>query len=150
VNNCCNNYDADGVYWTDPEPDYIDFPIDPRKYVNVKIPLGKFMEVWEQPGQVGKGSFVCTGPYWMLFLEEKDYSQLNKKSVSEILAMQKARSANNASVIGKYLNTNISNTQWYKLWIARRLFATYLIDNNFIAAGNMYESLADTIGIARI
>jgi len=138
-----SGYDADAVYWTDPEPDYIDFPIDPSEYVNVRIPLGKFMEAWEKAGQVGKGSFVCTGPYWMLFLEEKDYSQLHKKSVAEILAMQKALSANNASVIEKYLNTNISNTQWYKLWIAKHLFAAYLIDNNFVAAGNMYESLAD-------
>jgi hypothetical protein len=136
-------YDADAVYWTDPEPDYIDFPIDPREYVNVKIPLQNFMEAWEQAGQVGKGSFVCTGPYWMLFLEEKEYSQIKKKSVSEILAMQKALSANNASVIEKYLNTNISNTPWQKIWTAKRLFADYLIDNNFIAAGNMYKSLAD-------
>jgi hypothetical protein len=136
-------YDADAVYWTDPEPDYIDFPIDASEYVNVKIPIGKFMEAWEQAGQVGKGSFVCTGPYWMLFLEEKEYSQIKKKSVSEILAMQKALSVNNASVIEKYLNTNISNTQWQKIWTAKRLYADYLIDNNFIAAGNMYKSLAD-------
>jgi len=136
-------YDADAVYWTDPEPDYIDFPIDASEYVNVKIPIGKFMEAWEQAGQVGKGSFVCTGPYWMLFLEEKEYSQIKKKSVSEILAMQKALSVNNALVIEKYLNTNISNTPWQKIWTAKRLFADYLIDNNFIAAGNMYKSLAD-------
>jgi hypothetical protein len=136
-------YDADAVYWTDPEPDYIDFPIDPREYVNVKIPLREFMEAWGQAGQVGKGSFVCTGPYWMLFLEEKDRSQLDKKSVAEILAMQKTLSANNASVIEKYLNANISNTGWQKIWTAKSLFANYLIDNNFIPAGNKYESLAD-------
>jgi hypothetical protein len=101
------------------------------------------MEAWGQAGQVGKGSFVCTGPYWMLFLEEKDHSQLDKKSVAEILAIQKTLSANNASVIEKYLNANISNTGWQKIWTAKSLFANYLIDNNFIPAGNMYESLAD-------
>ena len=136
-------YDADGVYWTDPEPDYIDFPLDPSEYVNVKIPIGTFMQAWEEAGKINKGYFTFCAPYWMLFLEETDISQTNRIPVDDILSLQKSLSQNNASVIEQSLSKDFSKTPWGKIAMAKSLFADYLRNNNFLEAGSTYELLAD-------
>jgi hypothetical protein len=135
-------YDTDGVYWTDPELDYIDFPIDPSEYVNVKIPMGNFMQAWEEAGKINKGYFTYCAPYWMLFLQETDVSQTNRIPVDDILLLQKSTSQNNASVIEQSLNKDFSKTPWGKIAMAKSLFADYLRNNNFREAGSTYELLA--------
>jgi hypothetical protein len=135
-------YDPDGVYWTDPEPDYIDFPIDPSEYVNVKIPLENFMRAWEEAGKINKGAFTYCAPYWMLFLEETKLFQISRIPVHDILSLQRSLSQNNASVIEKNLNREFSGTPWEKIAMAKRLFGDYLRSNGYLEAADVYEFLA--------
>jgi hypothetical protein len=136
-------YDDDGVYWTGNEPDYVDFPADPSEYINVKIPIAEFMRAWEEAGKINKGDFTYCAPYWMLFLEETDASQVNRIPVDDILSIQRSLSQSNSLVIEEKLNANFSNTLWWKIAMAKDLFADYLKNKNFVEAGNRYELLAD-------
>jgi hypothetical protein len=136
-------YDADSVYWTDPEPGYIDFPVDPSEYVNVKIPIGNFMQAWEEAGKINKGAFTYCAPYWMLFLEETGTSQVSRIPVKDILSLHKSISQNNAAVIEKNLDKTLSGTLWWKLAMAKSLFADYLRNNNFLEAASTYELLSE-------
>jgi hypothetical protein len=61
-------------------------------------------------------------PYWMLFLEETDVSQIHRIPANDILSLQKSLSQNNASVIEKSLNKDFSNTPWGKIAVAKSLF----------------------------
>jgi len=134
-------YDADGVYWTDPAPHYIDFPVDPSKYVNVKIPLENFMQAWEEAGKINKGAFTYCAPYWMLFLEETEASQINRIPVHDILSLQRSLAQNNASVIERNLSREFSGTPWEKIAMAKRLFSDYLKNNGYPEAANKYKLL---------
>jgi hypothetical protein len=136
-------YDANSVYWTDPEPGYIDIPIDPSEYVNVRIPIANFMQAWEETGKINRGAFTYSGTFWMLFLEETGGSQVNRISVEDILSLHRSLSQNNGAVIEKNLNKTLSGTQWWKLAMAKRLFADYLRNNNFIEAASVYERLSE-------
>ncbi|OGW55316.1 MAG: hypothetical protein A2Y81_01620 [Nitrospirae bacterium RBG_13_43_8] len=135
-------YDADGVYWTDPEPDYIDFPLDRSEYVNVKIPLENFMRAWEEAGKINKGAFTYCAPYWMLFLEETAASQIKRILVNDILSLQRSLAQNNASVIERNLSSDFSGTHWERIALAKRLFSDYLKKNGYPEAANVYEFLA--------
>lgn len=135
-------YDADGVYWTDAEPQYRDIPIEPSEYIDVKIPIADFMKSWDEAGAINKGQFTYCAPYWMLFLEETAASQVQRIPASDILALQKALSQNNAAVIEGNLESNFSKTEWGKIALAKRLFAEYLRARYFDGAGNIYELLA--------
>jgi uncharacterized protein YvpB len=136
-------YDANSVYWTDPEPGYIDIPIDPSEYVNVRIPIANFMQAWEETGKINRGAFTYSGTFWMLFLEETGGSQVNRISVEDILSLHRSLSQNNGAVIEKNLNKTLSGTQWWKLAMAKRLFADYLRNNNFMEAARVYERLSE-------
>lgn len=136
-------YDADGVYWTDPEPDYIDFPVDPSEYINVKIPLADFMLAWEEAGKIGKGAFIYCAPYFMLFLHETDVSQTNKIAVDDMLLLQKSISQNNVSVIESSLGRALSGTPWDRIAMTRSLFADYLRGYSYIEAASKYDLLAE-------
>jgi len=136
-------YDTANVYWTDPEPGYIDIPIDPSEYVNVKIPIGNFMRAWEETGKINRGAFTYSGPFWMLFLEETGASQVTRIPVEDILSLHRSISQNNAAVLEKNLGKPLSGTQWWKLAMAKRLFADYLRNNTFIEAASRYELLSE-------
>jgi len=136
-------YDADGVYWTDPEPDYIDVPVDPSEYVNVKIPIADFMLAWEEAGKIGKGAFIYCAPYFMLFLHETDVSQTNKIAVDDMLLLQKSISQNNVSVIESSLGRAFSGTPWDRIAMTRSLFADYLRGYGYIEAASKYDLLAE-------
>jgi hypothetical protein len=136
-------YDADSVYWTDPEPGYIDIPIDPSEYVNVRIPIANFIQAWEETGKINRGAFTYSGPFWMLFLEETGASQVTRIPVEDVLSLHRSISQNNAAVIEKNLANTLSGTQWWKIAMAKRLFADYLRNNNFIEAANAYERLSE-------
>ena len=136
-------YDADGVYWTDPEPDYINFPVDPSEYINVKIPIADFMLAWEEAGKIGKGAFIYCAPYFMLFLHETDVSQTNKIAVDDMLLLQKSISQNNVSVIESSLGRNLSGTPWDRIAMTRNLFADYLRGYGYIEAASKYDLLAE-------
>jgi hypothetical protein len=135
-------YDADGVYMTNAEPDYVDFPVDRSEYVNVKIPITDFMRAWEEAGKINKGDFTYCAPYWMLFLRETNVSEINKLSVDDMLSLQRSISHNNASVIEGNLDKDFSRTPWSKIVMAKRLFAGYLRNNGYTEAANKYDFLA--------
>ena len=136
-------YDADSVYWTDPEPDYVDFPVDPSEYVNVKIPIADFMLAWQEAGKIGKGAFIYCAPHFMLFLHETDVSQINRIAVDDILLLQKSISQNNASVIESSLSRNLFGTPWDRIAMTRHLFADYLRGYGYTEAAAQYEFLAE-------
>lgn len=136
-------YDADAVYWTGLEPWYIDFPVDPSEYVNVRVNLADFLHAWEAAGWINKGSFTYCAPYWMLFFEETQASELAKISVSDALSIQASVSQNNALVIDRYAKSNFSGTQWEKIAMQKRLFGEYLRSNGFAAAADCYEALSE-------
>jgi len=131
-------YDADGVYWTDPEPDYIGVPVDPGEYVNVKILLENFMQAWEEAGKINKGAFTYCAPYWMLFLEKTEASQINRIPVPDILSLQRSLAQNNVSVIEKNLSRDFTGTHWERISMARRLFSDYLRNNGYSEAAHEY------------
>jgi len=135
-------YDADGVYMTNAEPDYVDFPVDPSEYVNVKIPMANFLMAWQEAGKINKGDFTFCAPYWMLFLEEKNMSETIKTPVDDILSLQRSISQNNASVIERNLSKDFSKTPWSKIMMAKGLFADYLRNYGYTEAANKYDFLA--------
>ena len=65
----------------------------------------------------------------------------NKKSVAEILAIQKELSANNATHIETYINSDFSGTNWNDITKLKGLFGDYLLDNGYADAGNIYKLL---------
>ncbi len=136
-------YDANAVYWTELEPGYIDFPVDPSEYVNIRADLADFMAAWEAAGWINKGSFTCCAPYWMLFFEETQASELAKISVSDALAIQASVSQDNALVIDRYAKSDFSRSPWWKIAMEKRLFGEYLRNNGFAAAADCYELLSE-------
>jgi hypothetical protein len=138
-----NGYDEEGVYTTSAEPDNFGIPIDPSEYVNVKIPLASFMKAWEEAGNINKGVFTYCALYWMLFLEETNVSQIQRTPVDDVLSLHRSISQNNSPVIEKNMERDFSNTQWWKIAMAKNLFADYLRDKNFTEAADLYEDLAN-------
>jgi hypothetical protein len=134
-------YDAESIYINDAVwPDGWGHPTDPRdpRFKNMKMPVGEFMQAWEKTRDFGP-----YGPYWMLFIEQTNGAQLNKESVSHVLAMQKDLSRNVAADIDKYAGSDISGTEWRSLEAVRRLFGDYLVTHGHTEAGALYRSLAN-------
>ena len=133
-------YDSDGIYMN--ETYYEIYNESPDKFKNFEIPLNEFLVSWEKGGNLASGADQ-SGPYWMMFIEEKTKDQLtNKKSVADILAMQKELSANNASTIENNLNSDFSATQWNTIATSKESFGDYLINIGNADAGNVYKELA--------
>jgi hypothetical protein len=144
-----NGYDTDGVYTTGVEPDNFGIPIDPSEYVNVKIPREAFMKAWEEAGKINKGVFTYCAPYWMLFLKETDISEIHKTSPEDVLSLHRSLAQNNGFVIEQNVQKDFSNTQWWKIAMAKNLFADYLRGRGFTLAADAYESLANDYGVCQ-
>lgn len=138
-----SGYDEDAVYWTDPEPSHMPRPVDPSAHVNVRVDLEDFLRAWEEAGNINKGEFTYAAPYWMLFLEETHVSQVRRMAVGDILSLHASLSQNNASVIDEHILGDFSGTQWWRIAMARRLFAEYLKGNGFVGAAERYALLAE-------
>ncbi len=133
-------YDATSVYINDAVwPDGYGHPTDPRdpRFKNMKIPATEFMQAWQKTQDIGP-----YGPYWMLFIEQTSGSQLGKKSVSQILALQKELSRDVVADIDRYAGSSISGTQWDAIGKIKMLFGDYLAAHGYSEAGAIYHSLA--------
>lgn len=144
-----NGYDTEGVYTTGVEPDNFGIPIDPSEYVNVKIPLAAFMKAWEEAGKINKGVFTYCAPYWMLFLKETDISEIHKTSPEDVLSLHRSLAQNNGFLIEQYAQKDFTNTQWWKIAMAKYLFADYLRGRGFSLAADAYESLANDYSVCQ-
>ncbi len=133
-------YDATSVYINDAVwPDGYGHPTDPRdpRFKNMKIPVAEFMQAWQKTQDFGP-----YGPYWMLFVEQTSGSQLGKKSVSQILALQKELSRNVVADIDRYAASNIAGTQWDAIGKLKGLFGDYLAAHGYADAAALYRALA--------
>ncbi|MGK9475779.1 hypothetical protein [Melioribacter sp. OK-6-Me] len=130
-------YDSDGIYMNETYDE--NEPED--KYKNFEIPVEEFLTAWEKGGNLASGEDQ-SGPYWMMFIEEKTKEQLiNKKSIADVLAMQKGLSANNSSTIENNLDSDFSGTHWNEIASLKESFGNFLIDNGYTEAGNIYKEL---------
>jgi hypothetical protein len=137
-------YDETSIYLNDAVwPGGWGHPTDPRdpRFKNIKTPVGEFMTAWEKPREFGSG----TPWFVMLFFEQTSGSQLNKKSVAQILAWQKELSENVVSNIDAAAASasDLTNSQWDRIATMKRLFGDYLSAHGYAEAGALYRSMAD-------
>ena len=133
-------YDATSVYINDAVwPEGFGHPTDPRdpRFKSMKIPVAEFMQAWQKTQDFGP-----YGPYWMLFIEQTSGGQLSKKTVAQILALQKELSRDVVADIDRYAASDISGTQWDGIGKVKRLFGDYLAAHGYAEAGAIYHALA--------
>jgi len=137
-------YDPNYVYMNEPYSAKLNE--SPNKYKNFKISLNEFLLAWEKGGDLSHDE-TQLGPYWMMFIEERNEGQLTrKKSIKEILSMQKELSSNNVRIIEKNLDSDFSNTDWPIISKLKETFGDYLIQIGYADAGNIFKELAGYYG----
>ncbi len=130
-------YDTDGIYLNETYTN----EGSTNQYKNFEVPVSEFLQAWQKGADVSRGE---SGPYWMMFIEEKTVAELTgKKSGTDILTMQKQFSANNATTIENNLNSDFSKTIWNEVARIKEAFGNYIIQVGFTEAGNLYKSLSD-------
>ncbi|HET7788301.1 MAG TPA: hypothetical protein VFL36_20175 [Myxococcales bacterium] len=141
-------YDPSSIYLNDaPWPDGWGHPTsrdDPR-FKDIKVPVAEFMVAWDQAkyiGPWGTEKYGPYGPYWMVFIEQTSGAQLRKKSVEEILAIQKDLSRNVVADIDQNAGGDLSGTSWDGIAKTRALFGDYLAAHGHGEAAAVYHSLA--------
>jgi hypothetical protein len=136
-----SGYDATSIYINDAVwPDGPGHPTDPKdpRFKNMKIPTAEFMEAWERSADIAP-----MGPWWMLFIEQTSAAQMARKSVPQILAMQKELSRNVVADIDAHASSAEAGPYWQPIAVVRRLFGDYLVEHGYPEAGALYRSLAD-------
>jgi hypothetical protein len=85
----------------------------------------------------------------MLFLKETDISEIHKMSPEDVLSLHRSLAQNNGFVIEQNVQKDFSNTQWWKIAMAKNLFADYLRGRGFSLAADAYESLANDYSVCQ-
>ena len=125
------------------------------EFKDMPVPIDVFIDAWYQGGRIHGNNNTPT--YWMLFFEQKKYSDVvTKPNFIEVMSVQKNLSKNIEEQLDTYISKtqtgeyDIDDTSWIGLANIKQLFAEYLREKGYDNAADAYQILYEDYGYCQV